>query len=104
MPRRRAACPAPGPISARPASRFQRFRQRRDTASSSSIPLNSPLWARAVAGESHALRSDPEILLELAEVRREIRVGDRVDDAAVLDDAVAIGEGRGEVKILLDEQ
>ena len=42
--------------------------------------------------------------MQLVEVMREVRVGDHVDNAAVLDYVVTIGEGRGEVKILLDEQ
>src|SRR5271165_7302623 len=48
--------------------------------------------------------SNPEILVQLVEVLGEILVADHVDDAAVLDDVVAIGEGRREVKILLDEK
>src|SRR5271167_4465409 len=48
--------------------------------------------------------SDPKIPVQLVEVLREIGVADHVDDAAVLDDVVAIGEGRREVKILLDEK
>src|SRR5205807_4311661 len=43
------------------------------------------------------LCSHPEILLQLIEVLDEIRVADHVDDAAVLDDVMAIGQGRGEV-------
>src|SRR5271157_823167 len=48
--------------------------------------------------------SNPEILVQLVEVLGEILVADHVDDAAVLDDVVAIGEGRREVKVLLDEK
>src|SRR6516225_10169036 len=48
--------------------------------------------------------SDPKILVQLVEVLREIGVADHVDDAAVLDDIVAIGESRREVKVLLDEK
>src|SRR5271167_5092929 len=48
--------------------------------------------------------SDPKIPVQLVEVLGEILVADHVDDAAVLDDVVTIGEGRREVKVLLDEK
>src|SRR3984893_7922274 len=48
--------------------------------------------------------SHPEIVVQLVGVPRDILVADHVDDLPVLDDIVAVGEGRGEVKILLDQK
>src|SRR5713226_6362077 len=48
--------------------------------------------------------SDPEILFQFVDLLGELIVADHVDDLAVLDDVVAVGEGRGEMKILLDEE
>src|SRR5213594_2649046 len=47
---------------------------------------------------------DSEILVQLAHVGVELGVGDRVDDAAVLHDVVAVGDGGREPEVLLDEQ
>src|SRR5258708_5467006 len=67
-------------------------------------PLPPP-WTRGRAGaEPEFASSHPEILVQLVEVLRKIRVADHVDDAAVLDDVMAIGESGGETKILLDEK
>jgi len=57
---------------------------------------------------SHAVRSNsgrpshPEIVVQLVGLPRNILVADHVDDPPVLDDVMAVGEGRGEVEILLD--
>src|SRR6516165_11302447 len=48
--------------------------------------------------------SHSEIVLQLAHVLRKFFVADHVDDAAVLDDVMAVGQGRGEMKILLDQE
>src|SRR5690606_23194620 len=49
-------------------------------------------------------RSDSEVGMELVHVLLEAIVGDLVDHLAVLDHVVAVGDGRGEAKVLLDEQ
>src|SRR5260370_15319240 len=48
--------------------------------------------------------SDAQILVQFVEVLRQFGVADHVDDAAVLNDVVPVGDGRGEMEILLDEK
>ena len=48
--------------------------------------------------------SHAEVVVQLAGVPRNILVADHVDDPPVLDDVVAVGEGRGKVEILLDQE
>src|SRR5580704_178501 len=83
-------------------------------ASSSDKPQNSrvsPLCAR-LRGEGDIPRSaihlvqasHPEVVVQLVGVPRDILVADHVDDLPVLDDIMAVGEGRGEAEILLDQE
>jgi hypothetical protein len=46
----------------------------------------------------------PRDTVQLVDIRGQIGVGDGVDNTAVLDDVVAIGDGRGKAEILLDQQ
>jgi hypothetical protein len=48
--------------------------------------------------------SYPEVVVQLVSAARDILVADHVDDAPVLDDVMTVGEGRGKVEILLDQQ
>src|SRR5713101_7033788 len=48
--------------------------------------------------------SDAEIGVELVHIGRQLRIGETVDDLAVLDDVVAIGNGGGEAEILFDQE
>ena len=48
--------------------------------------------------------SDPEIVVQLVDVGVQFGVGEPVDDAAVLHHVVAVGDGRGEAEVLLDQQ
>src|SRR5271166_2625996 len=48
--------------------------------------------------------SYPEVVVQLVGAARDILVGDHVNDAPVLDYVVTVGEGRGKVEILLDQQ
>src|SRR6185437_16631584 len=48
--------------------------------------------------------SDPEILLQPLGLPSEVGVCDHVDDAAVLNDVVPVGDGRGKSKILFNQQ
>src|SRR5688572_1515426 len=57
------------------------------------------LGSRMSAGRLYA-----KIRVQLVHAGRQLRVGDEVDDPAVLDDVVAVGHGGGEAKVLLDEQ
>src|ERR1700720_4532200 len=61
-----------------------------------------PIVALAVVSASPASHS--EIIMQLVGVPRDILVADHVDDLPVLDDIMAVGEGRGEVEILLDQE
>src|SRR5438045_6998730 len=45
-----------------------------------------------------------KVVVQLVGVPRNILVADHVDDPPVLDDVMAVGEGRGEVEILLDQE
>src|SRR5215469_3831509 len=45
-----------------------------------------------------------KIVVQLLGVARNVLVADHVDNLPVLDDVMAVGEGRGEVKVLLDQQ
>ena|SRR6516162_8113747 len=44
-----------------------------------------------------------EIGVQLVGILRQILVADHIDDATVLDDVMAVGKGRGEMEILLDQ-
>src|SRR5579883_352577 len=49
-------------------------------------------------------RLDAEIGVQLVHMRGQLAVGKAVDDLAVLDDVVAVGDGGGEAEILLDQK
>ena len=51
-----------------------------------------------------AAASNAEIFMQLVHIRGEFGIGEGVDDLAVLHDVVAVGDGRGEAEILLDQQ
>src|SRR5262245_22303523 len=55
--------------------------------------------ARVSGGDSYS-----EVVVQLGHVRVELRVRNHVHHAAVLHHIVAVGHGRGEAKVLLDEQ
>src|SRR5437763_14329554 len=48
--------------------------------------------------------SNAEIFVQFVLVLRQFRVVERVDDPAVLDDVMAVGDRRGEAEILLNQQ
>src|SRR5579859_5018878 len=48
--------------------------------------------------------SNAQICVQLVRVRRDLAVLDHIDDRAVLDHVMAVGDGRGESEILLDQQ
>src|SRR5688572_11813303 len=48
--------------------------------------------------------SDAKIVVQFAEIGAEFGIGELVDDLAMLHHVVAIGHGRGEMEILLDQQ
>src|SRR5690348_16910740 len=50
------------------------------------------------------LPSDSEILVQFADIRVERVIGDHVDDLAMLDDVVTVGQGRGKAEVLLHQQ
>src|SRR5260370_41154471 len=45
-----------------------------------------------------------EIVVQFAEVLRQLGIAEHVDDPAVLDDVMAVGDCRGEAEILLDQE
>src|SRR6185436_2996377 len=55
------------------------------------------------AGNRRALLN-PQVLVELFEVRVQFGIRELVDDAAMFHDVIAVRNGRGEAEILLDEQ
>src|ERR1700757_320322 len=57
------------------------------------------LMSQFTGSSSHA-----EIVVQLVHVLRKIIVADHVDDAAVLDNIMAVGERCGEMEILLDQE
>src|SRR5437588_7682891 len=48
--------------------------------------------------------SHAKVVVQLVGVPRNSLVADHVDDAPVLDDVMAIGQGRGKMEILLDQE
>src|SRR6266446_5411676 len=63
------------------------------------VPFGKFLLRRSFWSLSHT-----KIVVQLVDVLRKILVADHVYDAPVLDDVMAVGEGRGKVEILLDQQ
>jgi hypothetical protein len=71
------------------------------------ITLSAPKGGEWMSGDAQSISrrpSHPEIIMQLVGAVRDILVADHVDDLPVLDDIMAVGEGRGEVEILLDEE
>src|ERR1044072_1090695 len=64
------------------------------------LPSVSP----AMSAVLQRLKSHPEIVVELFEVGVQFGVGEPLDHAAVFHDVIAVGDGRGEAEILLNEQ
>src|SRR5713226_2623260 len=48
--------------------------------------------------------SHTEVLVELFDVGVQLRIGEALDDAAVLHNVIPVGHRRGEAEVLLDQQ
>jgi hypothetical protein len=57
-----------------------------------------------VAGPVNGAASYAEILVKLFEVGVQLRIGEPVDNTAVLHNAITVGHSRGEAEILLDQK
>src|ERR1700681_4266326 len=89
-------------------------------SASTPILIVSPVCAWAVAASSSAKQNPratrrivpsrfqlflyPKVGVQLVEMRRQIGVDDHVDDAAMLDDVMPVGNRRGKPEILLDQK
>src|SRR5665213_2862773 len=61
--------------------------------------VSSPIYNPNPRSDSHS-----EVLVQPIGMPAEIGIRDHVDDAAVLNDVVPVGDGRGKAKILFDQQ
>src|SRR6478752_4760148 len=50
------------------------------------------------------VKSYPQVIVQLVEVRLELGIGEPIDDATVLDHVIAVRHRRSEAKILLDQE
>src|SRR5262245_55617351 len=66
--------------------------------------MRAIVMRRSFLAASTPAASDAEIVVQLVHAGGELGVGNHVHDAAVLHHVVAIGNGRGEAKVLLDEE
>src|SRR5437868_11475196 len=57
-----------------------------------------------VSGQSSERILNPKIFVQLFHIRIELRIGNHVDDATVLEHVMPVGHRRGEAEILLDQQ
>src|SRR3982751_3507966 len=57
------------------------------------------LWMKSETGP---MRSDAQVLVQARHARRQLGLGELLDDLAVLHDQEAVGERRSEAEILLD--
>ena len=76
---------------------------RRQQQAPRRTPPQPPESSHRVLLSSFASQT-PEIFVQLVDLARRVGVGDHVDDAAVLDDVMPVGDGRGKAEILLDQQ
>src|SRR5215472_5026517 len=73
-------------------------------ANVSAVPTSSEAINFDVMAVPFFLASHTEISVKLVHIGLQFRVGKTVDDLAVLDDEIAVGDGGGEAEVLLDQE